>query len=305
MPDVSAKQVMKKGSLSFYLASRLLPRKVREPVTLLYQWCRYCDDQIDGQELGHGGTGSDGSTPADLLAATEGALKGREQGADVFRSMGQVLRDHSIPFGYAKELIEGMQMDADGTRYETVDDLRKYCYRVAGTVGLMFAHVSGVSSPTARRHAAELGMAMQLTNIARDVAEDWAKERIYLPLSWLREAGVPQDRLLEPPYRRGLCDVVRWMLDDAARLYRSGDAGLIYLPWRVAFAVAAARHIYADIGRKVLELGHGAWDQRARVSLARKLWLVGRAFFQVAATLPARIRHPWRAAPLAGEWRLT
>lgn len=299
-----ARVAMRKGSLSFYLASRLLPGAVRDSVTLLYHWCRHCDDQVDGQSLGMGesvaGVGIDR-----LDAATAEGIAGTPSAPEIFRGVGNVVRQHRIPEFYVKELLAGMRMDADGQRYESMEDLRRYCYRVAGTVGLMFAHISGVSSPAARRHSADLGIAMQMTNIARDVAEDLQRGRVYLPLAWLRKAGVPPDRLLEPPYRKDLREVVRWLLEVADDHYRSGDAGLVYLPWRVAWAVASARHIYSDIGRRVLALDEAAWKSRVTVSLPRKLWLVGRAFFQVGATLPSRLKKPWQPVTLSGDWRLS
>ncbi len=299
-----ARIAMRKGSLSFYLASRILPRAVRDSVTLLYHWCRHCDDQVDGQRLGMGEAVANVSIDHLDVATAEG-IAGSSSATAIFRGMGDVVRQHEIPEFYVEELLAGMRMDAEGQRYESLEDLRRYCYRVAGTVGLMFAHISGVSSPAARRHSADLGIAMQMTNIARDVAEDLQRGRVYLPLAWLRKTGVPPDRLLEPPYRKDLCEVVRWLLEVADDHYRSGDAGLIYLPWRVAWAVASARQIYSDIGRRVLALDEAAWKSRVRVSLPRKLWLVGRAFLQVGVTLPARWKQPWQRAILSGDWRLS
>lgn len=298
-----ARLVMKKGSVSFYMASRILPSRVREAVTLLYQWCRYCDDVIDGQQAGQGQVAASRDVDA-LLKATTEAVAGKSQDP-VFGRMGEVVRKHEIPMFYAQELLAGMRMDVDGYRYQDLGSLKHYCYRVAGTVGLMFTHISGVSRAEARRNAQDLGIAMQMTNIARDVAEDFYRGRIYLPGDWLEEEGVDPARLMSPIYREGLVRVVGRLLDQADTLYRSGDVGLGMLPFRGALAVATARHIYAEIGVEVRKRRGNAWNERVVVPLGRKVLLAMRAFIQVAGTLPARWVNPWKPAALPGEWRLS
>lgn len=303
-PD--AQQAMRRGSVSFFLAARLLPGRVRDAITFLYAWCRHCDDVIDGQDLGHGAMADRavvsglGPVVASLQSATRAATVDElAQVTPVFAAMGWVCRRYGIPDVYPTELLAGMRMDVDGTVYDTLEDLELYCYRVAGTVGLMFSHIVGVSDTRALRHAVDLGIAMQLTNIARDVATDHAAGRVYLPMAWLREEGLTQETLMTPQSRPALVRMTARLLAAADAHYRSGDSGLAYLPARVALAVAAARHIYAEIGAKVRELGPDAWRLRASVPLYRKLTLVLRAAWQVARTLPERRRHPWQATALA------
>src|ERR1051325_6811727 len=181
--------IITKGSKSFSLAARLFDPATRDAAFFLYGWCRYCDDQVD--------TAATCETP-DVVLDRVTSLKQRTAAASgfmpqtdpVFIALQYIARRYAIPAHYALELIEGMAMDARGTRYTTLKELLLYCYRVAGTVGLMMTHVMGVRDQRALRNATDLGIAMQLTNIARDIIEDAAIGRIYLPLAWLREAEI-------------------------------------------------------------------------------------------------------------------
>jgi phytoene/squalene synthetase len=170
-PEVKAaleecRWMITKGSKSFSLAARLFDSDTRDAAFFLYGWCRYCDDQVDQAGL----TDSREQLVerlAELSEATRSIFSGAQQKHAVFIAMQYIVQRHSIPAHYALELIEGMAMDARGTRYQTFDDLSLYCYRVAGTVGLMMSHVMGLRGEQALKHAADLGIAMQLTNIAR------------------------------------------------------------------------------------------------------------------------------------------
>ena len=170
----------------------------------------------------------------------------------------------------------------------------------------MLTHVMGVSDEKALRHAAAMGMAMQLTNIARDLLEDHGQGRVYLPLSWLAEAGLPPGRSgpAGAPLRAGGI-LARRLLALAGDYYRSGDAGLRYLPLRSACAVAAARHIYAAIGHQVRRRRERAWDRRTHTGAAHKLALAAWGSARVMASLPRRIVHPWAAAPVRSVWRFS
>ena len=292
--------VIRDGSRSFALAARLFDRTTMNAAVSLYGWCRYCDDQIDS-------VGGDVIVASERLEElryrSEQALAGRPQSAPVFVAFQYVTAAYGIPAHYPLELIEGMAMDVRGQRYETLDDLLLYCYRVAGTVGLMMTHVMGVSNEKALSHAAAMGMGMQLTNIARDLIEDHERGRIYLPLSWLAEAGLPPEELALTARRRKLAGLARRLLAVAHDYYRSGDAGLRYLPLRSACAVAAARHIYAAIGRKVLRRRERAWDRRTYTGPACKLALAAWGAGRVTASLPQRIARPWSGAPIRSVWR--
>jgi len=296
------RSMIQKGSKSFSLAARLFDPETRQAAFFLYGWCRYCDDQVD--QAGQGESAQELERRlGDLKKRTEFAFTGDAQSDAVFIALQHIVRQYSIPAHYALELIEGMAMDARGTRYATLSELLLYCYRVAGTVGLMMSHVMGVRAERALQHAANLGIAMQLTNIARDVTEDAHMGRIYLPLQWLEEAKIPKEEIALPKHRQELAQVVRRLLDAADRYYRSGDKGFWHLSFRSACAVAAARHVYAEIGSLVVKRGSRAWDQRIYVTGGRKLWVVARGIWHVLKSVPARAWRPWSPAPIRMIWR--
>lgn len=291
-----------KGSKSFSLAARLFDSGTRDAAFFLYGWCRYCDDQVDRAGMEESREQLE-QRLAKLSEVTRSVFSGAAQEQAVFIAMQYIVQRYSIPAHYALELIEGMAMDARGTRYQTFNDLALYCYRVAGTVGLMMSHVMGLRDEQALKHAADLGIAMQLTNIARDITEDASMSRIYLPLKWLEEAGVKPEEIAALKNRPKLALITKRLLQEAERYYLSGDAGLWHLSFRSACAVAAARHVYAEIGSLLLRKGPSAWDQRSYVTGARKLWVILFGVLHVIASIPARLMRPWSAAPIHRVWR--
>jgi phytoene synthase len=198
-----------------------------------------------------------------------------------------------LPTRYPDELLAGMEMDVVAVRYETLDDLLLYCHRVAGVVGLMMCHVLRVERDEALRHAAHLGIALQLTNICRDIAEDWQLGRLYVPRSVLREAGAEYlrcelGRPLPSAASRPLARSVKILLDLADGFYRSADAGLAALPWRAAFAIRTARLVYARIGGRLRARNHDALSGRVIVPGHEKLLLLARSTLLALSELPAR-----------------
>jgi 15-cis-phytoene synthase len=291
-----------KGSKSFSLAARLFDSDTRDAAFFLYGWCRYCDDQVD--QAGKEASVEELHRRLQALSdATRSAFAGEPQQHAVFIALQYIAQRYSIPAHYALELIEGMAMDARGTRYPSLSDLILYCYRVAGTVGLMMSHVMGLRDERALKHAADLGIAMQLTNISRDIIEDAEMGRIYLPLEWLAAAGIAPDEIAAPNNRQKLALVTRQLLKEAARYYHSGDAGLWHLSFRSACAVSAARHVYATIGAQVLQKGASAWDQRTYVNGPRKIIVILGGLLEVVASIPSRALRPWSAAPIHVIWR--
>lgn len=297
--QAASEAIMAEGSKSFAFAARFLPAWQRRGARYLYAWCRHCDDLVDmapepEAKLRHVESLEE-KTHLSWIDAPTGDL--------VFQAFREVSSGHRIPREYALDLLEGMRADAEGRRYETLPELERYCYYVAGTVGLMMSHVMGVSHARALDHAVDLGIAMQLTNIARDVREDFEQGRIYLPLSWLREAGIPEHELLDERHREALCGIVRRLLAHADAKYRSGAAGLRYLHWRSALAIRVASGVYAGIGSEVLARGRAAWEQRCFTSRATKLRLALRAAFSALPEIPARLLKPWAAKPIDTLWR--
>jgi phytoene synthase len=269
-------------SKSFALASKILPVAQRDHAAVVYAWCRRADDAIDLVPP---------SEHAQALARLRNELArlydGEAMSDPTLAEFQRVALDCGIPERYPSELLDGMEMDALGHVYSTWDDLLLYCYRVASTVGLMMCHVMGVSSEKALPHAIDLGIAMQLTNIARDVKEDWERDRLYLPDELLGEHGLPRLReqvgqALLPFHRDRLRPVLRELLEVADRYYASADRGLAYLSKRNALGVAAARWIYSDIGRRIAAGGHDVLAPRAVVPFHRKLTLLLKAALMVA-----------------------
>ena len=299
----SATQAIQAGSKSFAAAARLFDETTRESAVMLYAWCRHCDDVIDGQTLGHGqqqGDRSDGMARIVALEeATRRAWHGEPTGDPVFAGLALVVRRHGVPLAYLLEHLAGFRMDVEGRRYATLDDTLLYCWRVAGVVGVMMSMLMGARSAATLDRACDLGMAFQLTNIARDVVEDAAIGRVYLPGDWLREEGFTSAAdVLDPARREALGRVAARLVDLADPYYRSAVAGIAELPLRSAWSIATARGIYRDIGRKVKAHGAQAWDGRIATSRLEKLWLVARgAAVAVAAhgiTLEPRPASLWK-----------
>jgi 15-cis-phytoene synthase len=293
--------MIRKGSKSFSLAARLFDPATRDAAFFLYGWCRYCDDQVDQT------AGVDPSElhlrVQELKDKTAAAFTCAPQTEPVFVALQHIVHRYGIPSHYALELIEGMTMDVKVTQYATLKELLLYCYRVAGTVGLMMAHVMGLRHEAALKHAADLGIAMQLTNIARDIVEDAAMGRIYVPSTWLSEAEIAPGEIAAPENRGKLARVALRLLGESERYYRSGDAGLWHLSFRSACAVAAARNVYSEIGALLMKKGSRAWDERTYVTGARKFAVVLRGILSLLRSMPARLSKPWSPAPLRVVWK--
>lgn len=281
------RRVIAHHSKSFNLASKLFPKARRDEVAALYGWCRACDDAIDLVPPSEQGQALDR-----LRRQLAGIYDGEPQHDPVLHCFQEVVGRRRIPVAYPLELLEGMAMDVEIATYESVDDLLVYCWRVAGAVGLMMCHVMGVSESRAGPHAAHLGIAMQLTNVCRDVVEDWERGRVYLPAEllspalgkWLEEhARAPERPPLPDDARAELAHAARLLLGLADRYYASADAGMACLEPRSALAVRTARLVYAEIGRRIEARGYDVLQGRAVVPGRRKLRLASRAVRRFAA----------------------
>lgn len=291
-------RLLRAGSKSFHAASMLLPRETRGPATALYAFCRLADDAIDD------GPG-DPATVALLERRVAAAYAGRPFDHAADRAFAVTVRRFALPQAVPLALIEGFAWDAEGRRYETFEDLCDYAARVAGSVGVMMTTVMERRHPQVLARAADLGVAMQLTNIARDVGEDARKGRLYLPLAWLREAGIDPDAFLaNPDFTPALAGIVARLLDEAAQLYARADAGIAQLPVGCRAGIRAARLIYAEIGHEVVRAGHDSVSRRAVVSKRRKLALLARALVAGASDaarliLPPLPANAWLVAAVA------
>ena len=272
------------GSKSFRFASQLFDLRTRERSWLLYSWCRACDDVTDGQTLGH-----DAVAPADpeariafLKQMTGRALADEPTGIVPFEALRQVARECSIPPQVAYDHLAGFERDAAAWRPQTEDDLLSYCYQVAGAVGVMMAHVMGVppEDEDTLDRAADLGIAFQLANIARDIVEDARVDRVYLPADWLAAEGLEGADLGDPRHRSALARMTHRLERLADRYRRSSRTGAARLPFRSRWAVLSAAGIYGEVATKAAALGPRAWDTRITTSKAEKLALVMEAFWE-------------------------
>ena len=316
----TAGESIARGSKSFAMASRLFDRATRERAWLLYAWCRKCDDLADGQDFGGAmhpfvpspstppaaalGTGSvegrgggdkvprlrsgrtveDETTGpfAEIRSKTEAALAGEMLGDPAFDALGLVVRECGIPHELPRDLVAGFAMDAAEWRPRSEADLMTYCYHVAGAVGVMMAIVMGVDPADEETldRACDLGLAFQLANIARDVAEDDLGGRCYLPLDWLAEMDIPPGETMKPLYRPRLAVLGARLADRASAYEASARVGAARLPWRARWAVLAAAGIYGDIAREVKARGEHAWDRRVHTGTVAKLGWVAKALGQ-------------------------
>ena len=271
-----SRERIEKGSKSFAAAARLFAPDTRASAYMLYAWCRHCDDVIDGQTLGFQDDVDRERAESALVLAKELERKTREAcdgraNEPVFEALKVVCLKHEIPSRYPLDLIEGFKMDAHGQTYATLEDTLTYCYHVAGVVGVMMAMIMGVRQSHVLDRACDLGLAFQLTNIARDVVADHEAGRVYLPSEWLAEAGLDTTNMVERDNRPALFGVVDRLLTAAEPYYQSASVGIRHLPFRSAWAVAAARSVYREIGQEVRRRNVAAWDTRARTSGAQKL----------------------------------
>jgi len=284
--DLAAcRTLLRGGSRSFFAASLLLPRRVHEPATALYAFCRVADDLID--------SGNDPATAlAGLRARLDAAYAARPHPIAADRALAAVVLRHAIPRVLLDALLEGFEWDTARRRYDSLLDLEAYAARVAGTVGAMMAILMGERSAAGIARACDLGVAMQLSNIARDVGEDARAGRLYLPQDWLRTAGIDPDAwLAHPSFDPALAGIVQRLLYRADQLYRRADSGIAALPRICRPGIGAARHLYAEIGQQVARQGYNSIARRAVVPPARKLQLLARS-------LSAATRSPRSDGPM-------
>lgn len=262
-----------RGSKSFYFATRFFPREVAEAAYAVYWFCRTTDDLVD-----------EAVEPPDLDGWRRGlalAVDGRATGDEVLDTFGAAVRRHSIPARYAFELIDGVEMDLLKSEYADFDELRLYCYRVASTVGLMMMHVVGFEGAP---HAAaiDMGIAMQLTNILRDVGEDLRRNRIYLPQDELARFGVSREDLAAGRRTEAFRRLMDFQIARARRYYDLGRGGLPFLHTRGRFAVDLASRVYARILNRIEASGCDVFARRAVVSRREKYWITAQAVCSAA-----------------------
>ena len=286
-----ARESIEKGSYSFSAASRLFDKDTRERSWLLYAWCRRCDDIADGQD--HGGElNFEKSTAIDRVEAlrvlTGRALDGQPTADIAFDALGQVAAECGIDKQITDDVIDGFALDANGWIPRTEEDLMRYCYHVAGAVGVMMARVMGVprDEEEVLDRACDLGFAFQLANIARDIVEDDAAGRCYIPQQWLARADIEPGQHAKPHNRFKLAALSAKLIDMMDEYLAAARLGAARLRFRQRWAVLAAARIYGAIGDKVRDRGQLAWNKRVRTNALEKGWHMTAAFFEALVNRP-------------------
>lgn len=264
-------RMIRQGSRSFFAASMLLPREVREAAYSVYAFCRYSDDIID---IG----GGDARAVYRLHERLDAAYAGAPANSPVDRAFADVVLRYGVPKALPAALLEGLSWDVEGRRYETFDDLLEYAVRVAGAVGAIMSVLMGARDEAAIARASDLGVAMQLTNIARDIGEDARDGRVYVPLDWFRAARIDVSQwLCAPEADSAIRAMAKRLLEAADCYYEKGRAGISLLPRDCRAAISAAACIYADIGRAIAKNDYDSVKQRAVTPFRRKLGLLAEA----------------------------
>ena len=270
-------------SRSFFFASSLLPREKRRAMRVLYAFCRTVDNLVDGdveqpayklKELRKGITGQTGSTNDDVLTAWHA-----------------VQVQYQIPVRYAEQLLDGVERDLIQQRYHNFKELTVYCYGVASTVGLMSMYITGFSDQRAIPYAIKLGIALQLTNILRDVREDWNYGRCYLPLDELAAFNLDEQDVAAARVDRRWRDFMCFQIARARRLYAEALPGIAMLDSDGRFAVAAAAMLYRGILDDIETHDFNVFDRRAYVTRGRKLKLLLHAFRFASSTQLFKLRN--------------
>ncbi len=276
-------ELMRGGSKTFFAASRLLPKRVRQASVALYAFCRVADDLVDNT-----------NAPAQSLEQLKNRLDliYAQQPLDFIEdhALSHVVHEYKLPRALLDALLEGFEWDTKSVLYENIEAVHAYGARVAGSVGAMMSWIMGARQSSTLARACELGVAMQLTNIARDVGEDARNGRLYLPLNWMRLEGIdPQEWLKNPVLTPGIQAVVGKLLDEADRLYERSIVGVADLVPDCRAAIYAARLIYAEIGQHLRAHHLDSINQRSVVPFSKKLWLLMQAKIQAPFVLTPKV----------------
>ncbi len=271
-------------SKSFFLSSAMLPRKRRWATYALYGFCRYADNIVDNPR---GRSDEELFDEVDYIKRElKRAYINGESEHPVIKPFILVAKEYGIPEEYPLDLMEGVLMDLKINRYETFDDLYLFAYRVAGVVGLMMTHIIGYKSEDAFEYAEKLGIAMQLTNILRDVQEDKNMNRIYLPKEDLRSFNVKEEDIFNERMNENIQKLMRFQVDRAHRYYDQANKGIALLNRKSQFAIYAASRIYRGILLKIEARNYNPFLGRVWVTQTKKLRIVLAELFKTRVLKP-------------------
>ncbi len=273
------REAIRHGSLSFHAASKLLPAHVRDPALALYAFCRLADDEVDLKKDKIGSV-------LRLRDRLDRVYAGQPKDAPTDRAFAAIVDEFEMPRALPDALLEGLAWDADERRYKTLSGVKDYSARVASAVGAMMCVLMRVRDADALARACDLGVAMQLTNIARDVGEDAQERRIYLPLDWLDAAGIDVEQFFaNPTPSKAVRAMVKRLVMEANRLYIRSEAGVGALPAACRPGIYGARYIYAGIGGQLTSMGYDSISARARTNKWQKIGWLGQSMFLSAASV--------------------
>ncbi len=281
------RRITQEASKTFYWGSTFLPRPKRRAVWAIYAFCRIVDDIVDeafGESTPRRGHLSGSVSPQQALDGWRHSLERLYQGTDagdgpVQRAWSDMLEQYPVPVQPALDLLDGVEMDLTVKRYTTFDDLYLYCYRVAGTVGLLTSPIFGYSDDAALVHAVELGIALQLTNILRDIGEDMQRDRIYLPLDEMARFGYSERDIKDGIINDAFCELVRFQIARADDYYQRAQAGIALLSVDCRLAVRLSGVLYRGILERISSNNYNVFTCRAHVPLKTKLMTASTQWF--------------------------
>jgi phytoene synthase len=263
----SARNIAKKSKSSFYYAFNLLPAPQRDAMNTVYAFCRETDDIIDNAE------DSDELKYEKLhkwRVELEKSIKGNSN-YNLLNKLGTTISQFNIPLDPFFELLKGMEMDLETKRYVSFDDLRIYCYRVASTVGLMCIEIFGYKNKSTRDFAVDLGIALQLTNILRDVKKDSQAGRIYLPQKDLMKFNYSEADLIANVYNQNFKDLMKYESEIAIKYFEDATRDLDLDDKPAMFAARAMQHIYFKLLRKIIDAEYNVYQKNIKVTNIEKV----------------------------------
>ena len=265
------RRLTKERAKNFYYAFVTLPTRKRRAIYAVYAFCRLCDDATDDF--------TDAEEKLRLVAEQREGLAKTYAGApegQVFLAMEDAINTYHIPLEYLEEVINGVEMDISKTRYATFEELREYCYRVASSVGLICIEIFGYEDPSARDYAVDLGLAMQLTNILRDVEEDIGRDRVYIPQEDLDRFGCSEEDLFLKRTNDSFRGLMRFQVERARDYFTRGKRLLPLLSARSRVCPAVLHGTYSRLLDRIEASGYNVFGRRISLSTREKLVLMAR-----------------------------
>lgn len=270
-----AKEITRKYAKTFYFASHFLPEEKRNAAYAVYAFCRVSDESVDS--LSHRASLENLKTLEEKLQLLYSDIQLNDAILSVLR---MTVQRYSIPQEYFKELIRGMYMDLEKNRYADFSQLSLYCYRVAGVVGLIMLAIFNNSDMRAKDYAISLGIAMQLTNILRDIREDYARDRIYLPQAEMQHFRVTESDIAQGTNDRNFKELLKFQIKRARKYYANSADGIKMIQdRRVRFVIAAMKELYARILHEIEKNNYDVFAKRARVNILKKILITLKIFF--------------------------